>query len=174
MAADGQFREDLYFRLNVFPIHLPALRERGKDVEQLAEILATRFARRMGKRFQPLDEGQLRRLHAYDWPGNVRELQNVIERAIILSSGPRLELERAMGGLASVSPGTPPDPESAEARVLTAAEMLDFERANLIRALAECRWKVSGKDGAARILGIPPSTFTSRMKALGITRPRAH
>ena len=174
MAGEGKFREDLYFRLNVFPIHIPALRERGKDVELLADAFLQRFAKRMGKRVNPMAEEHLKRLRAYDWPGNVRELQNVIERAMILSTTAKLELERAMGGVLADS--APPPRLSAaddEARVLTAKEMIELERANLERALKSCTGKISGETGAARLLGIPPSTFTSRMKALRIQKPGA-
>ena len=174
MAGEGKFREDLYFRLNVFPIHIPALRERGKDVELLADAFLQRFAKRMGKRVNPMAEEHLKRLRAYDWPGNVRELQNVIERAMILSTTAKLELERAMGGVLADS--APPPRLSAaddEARVLTAKEMIELERANLERALKSCTGKISGETGAARLLGIPPSTFTSRMKALRIQKPEA-
>jgi PAS domain S-box-containing protein len=171
MCADGIFRDDLYFRLSVFPVHLPALREREHDVELLAIEFVKRFARRMGKRIHPLAEDQLKRLRAYDWPGNVRELQNVIERAVILSKGSRLELERAMGATGS-SVGSPmplePDPTD---RILTAKEWLELERVNLRRALQSCGWRVAGERGAARLLGIPPSTLSSRIKALGIQKP---
>jgi formate hydrogenlyase transcriptional activator len=171
MAAAGRFREDLYFRLHVFPIHVPALRERGRDVEQLAAAFTQRFARRMGKRVGPLDEQQLRHLRSYDWPGNVRELQNVIERAIIFTSGHRLELERALGSPPSTQPPpTTPLPAPQPDRVLTVREMEQFERANITRALERCGWKVSGEGGAARLLGLPPTTLNSRMKALGIRR----
>ena len=98
MSAEGKFREDLYFRLHVFPIHIPPLRERGADVEHLAAAFVRRFVRRLGKRIGPLNDEHFKRLRSYDWPGNVRELQNVIERAIILTSGPELQLERAMAG----------------------------------------------------------------------------
>jgi transcriptional regulator with GAF, ATPase, and Fis domain len=171
MSADGKFREDLYFRLNVFPIHIPALRKRGRDVELLTGEFIKRFARRMGKRVNPLADDQWKRLRTYDWPGNVRELQNVIERAIILSQGSRLELERAMGG-GTLAAGAPPVPDQAESHVLTAKEMIDVERRNLVRALDQCQWKVSGEAGAARLLGLPPTTLTSRMKALRIQKGR--
>jgi len=170
MSSEGKFREDLYFRLNVFPIHIPALRERGRDVDLLAAEFAQKFARRMGKRINPLADDQLKRLRAYDWPGNVRELQNVIERAIILSSGPRLELERALVGVAAPAP-TSTATMQADDRVLTAKEMIEVERRNLIRALNHCDWKVSGETGAARLLGIPATTLSSRMKVLNIKKP---
>jgi formate hydrogenlyase transcriptional activator len=173
MTAEGKFREDLYFRLNVFPIHVPALRERGRDIAQLASEFARRFARRMGKAVEPLTNEQVSRLCAYDWPGNVRELQNVIERAIILTSGGLLQLERAMPdkGASSAPPGGPGAALStATDRVLTARELEQVERANILRALRACGWRISGERGAARLLGVPPTTLGSRMKVLKIRR----
>jgi formate hydrogenlyase transcriptional activator len=172
MVADGRFREDLYFRLHVFPIHIPALRERGRDVELLAEAFTQRFAKRMNKRIGSLTDDQLKRLRGYEWPGNVRELQNVIERAIILTAGGELQLERAMGGIAPVNEIPPETRSPNDGRVLTAKELLDLERANLERALKSCEWRISGDTGAARLIGIPASTFSSRMKALGIRREK--
>jgi len=170
MSAEGKFREDLYFRLNVFPIQIPPLRERGRDVELLAESFAQRFAKRMGKRVKGLADEQLKLLRSYDWPGNVRELQNVIERAMILSTTSRLELERAMGGNSSPAATSIELQDQDESRVMTSKELLELERANLERALKACAWKISGNSGAARLIGIPPSTFTSRMKALKIKK----
>jgi formate hydrogenlyase transcriptional activator len=167
MVSEGTFREDLYYRLNVFPLMVPPLRERGQDIALLASSYQDRFAKRMGKRLDPLHPEDAHRLAAYEWPGNIRELQNVIERAIILSPGTRLDLRRAM-------PVTAVEIPSVEAhdttRVLTAAEMAELERANLKRALEATKGKIAGKDGAAMLLGIPASTFSSRMKALGIER----
>jgi len=172
MAAEGKFREDLYFRLNVFPVHIPALRERGRDVEQLAGAFAQRFARRMGKHINPLSESQLRLLRGYDWPGNVRELQNVIERAIILTSGSELQLERAMAGFTASPVARVADSTlGGTGRVLTVREMEDLERSNIIHALESCSWRISGDNGAARLLGIPATTLSSRMKVLKIQRP---
>lgn len=174
MTRRNEFREDLYYRLNVFPIHLPPLRDRGRDVEHLANCFVERLAKRMGKSVQPLSESQLECLRNHDWPGNVRELQNVIERSLILSTGQRSEIEQAMTGIVGPSrrssDGSKSDPEN-RGRVLTVAEMETFERANLLRALESAGWKVSGMCGAARLLGIPPTTLTSRMKALGLKRP---
>jgi transcriptional regulator with GAF, ATPase, and Fis domain len=171
MTREGKFREDLYFRLNVFPISIPPLRERGRDVEHLAQAFAQRFARRMGHRLNPLTEAHFQQLRAYDWPGNVRELQNVIERAILFSSGLELQLERALCGSAiAQSAGAPCADPSLPDRVLSARELVDLERSNLLRALESCRWRVSGNNGAARLLGIPPTTLASRMKSLGIDR----
>jgi PAS domain S-box-containing protein len=176
MTAEGKFREDLYFRVHVFPIHIPPLRERGGDVEHLAGEFLRRFARRLGKRIGPLNEEHCNRLRSYDWPGNVRELQNVIERAIILTSGPDLQLERAMAGFtASPLAGSRAAALIADdnIRVLTARELEEFERSNIIRALETCGWRISGEGGAARLLGIPPTTLSSRMKALEIRRAAA-
>ena len=171
MTREGKFREDLYFRLNVFPIPIPPLRERGRDVEHLAEAFAQRFARRMGHRLNPLTETQLKQLRAYDWPGNVRELQNVIERAILFSTGPELQLDRALCGIAPApAPGESLADGGLPGRVLSARELADLERTNLLRALESCRWRVSGNNGAARLLGIPPTTLASRMKSLGIEK----
>ena len=167
MAADRTFREDLYFRLNVFPIRIPPLCERGRDVEILACAFVKKFARRMGRRVHPLADDQLKLLHGYNWPGNVRELQNVIERAVILTSSGELQLERAMPRFTAASSA----PDSAGAvRVLTMRELEEMERANILRALESCRWRISGESGAARLLGIPPSTLSSRMKTLKIQR----
>jgi transcriptional regulator with GAF, ATPase, and Fis domain len=170
MAREGKFREDLFYRLNVFPLRVPPLRERGSDVALLARAFAERFARRMGRRLDPLHPDDFRRLQDYGWPGNVRELQNVIERAIIFSTGSRLDLNRAMPETAAPAP-PPVDKADGEARILSAKELESIERANIERALAACGGKISGEKGAACRLGLPPSTLNSRMKALGIQRP---
>jgi PAS domain S-box-containing protein len=171
--SDGRFREDLYYRLNVFPIRLPALRERGDDIFLLAEAFGQRFAERMGRRLEELTDENKILLKAYSWPGNVRELQNVIERALILSSGRKLELSRAMPQAddgqedAAVPAGSiAPQP----AKVLSAVELEELEKRNLLRALEECGWKISGAKSVSALLGLPPSTVSSRIKALGIRR----
>lgn len=170
MVEKGQFREDLFFRLNVFPLSIPPLRERGNDMDILANTFAERFSRRMGKHVQALSEEQLARLHLYQWPGNVRELQNVIERAIILTNANTVALDQAMAG---IHPVVEQDSETLQSlkRILSAREMLELEKANITAALESCSWKVSGDAGAAHLLGVPPSTLTSRMKALSIQRP---
>ncbi len=172
MVLEGKFREDLFFRLNVFPIAIPPLRERGRDVEQIASAFAERFARRMGKSIQALSGEQLKCLRSYDWPGNVRELQNVIERAVILTNGSKLALERAMLGVSAEASTDVSSRTTEPKRVLSAKELETFERENIIRALEACSWQVSGESGAARLIGIPPTTLSSRMKALKIRREK--
>jgi transcriptional regulator with GAF, ATPase, and Fis domain len=167
----GRFREDLYYRLNVFPLRRPALRERPEDIPRLAEYFAERIGRRLGRRFAPLTPECARRLKAYPWPGNVRELENVIERAAVTAQSNRLNLERALPELPE-SPAAPPPPQArADNEVLTADTMLALERANIVRALEASQWRVAGDGGAAQLLGMPASTLSSRMKALGIKRP---
>jgi PAS domain S-box-containing protein len=163
-VRDGRFRADLYYRLNVFPIAVPPLRERGEDVVLLASEFAKRFATALRRTVEPLSEACARRLRGYAWPGNVRELQNVIERAVITAHDGRLNLERAL-------PEADAGPRVAGGAILTEAEMRELERRNILRALEATGWRVAGPDGAARQLGAKPSTLNSRMKALGIRRP---
>jgi formate hydrogenlyase transcriptional activator len=170
MVAEGRFREDLFYRLNVFPLRVPPLRERGTDVALMARAFVERFARRMGRRLEPPHPEDIRRLQEYTWPGNVRELQNVIERAIILAAGSRLDLCRAMPQTAAPAISTTSRPDTDD-RILSAQELESLERANIERALAICSGKISGDNGAAQRLGLAPSTLSSRMKALGIKRP---
>ena len=172
-ALKRTFREDLYYRLSVFPIELPPLRDRGDDVILLASAFVEKFARRMGRAIAPLSPEYIRRLKTYDWPGNVRELQNVIERAIITSRDGRLNLDRALpesSKTAGVEPAAPLNP--APENILTDRAFREMERNNIIRALEACGWKVAGEDGAARLLGVNSSTLNSRMKSLGIERLR--
>jgi PAS domain S-box-containing protein len=170
MVAEGKFREDLFYRLNVFPVRVPALRERGADIALLGRAFVERFARRMGRRIEPLHPDDVRRLQEYHWPGNVRELQNVIERALILATGSRVDLQRALPASAD-PPALPTEAANGSApRILNAVELETIERLNLERALAAANGKVSGAGGAAEILGLPASTVSSRMKALGLQR----
>ncbi|MCC6798344.1 MAG: sigma 54-interacting transcriptional regulator [Candidatus Hydrogenedentes bacterium] len=169
-VRDGKFREDLYYRLNVFPIQVPPLRERGDDIVLLAEAFAKRFASRMGKQIAPLSPSCAARLKAYAWPGNVRELQNIIERAVITAQGDCLNLNRALPEVADDVPDSMAPSGQGNGRILTADDLRNLERSNIVRALDVANWKVSGKDGAATALGLSPSTLASRMKALGIAR----
>jgi transcriptional regulator with GAF, ATPase, and Fis domain len=168
-VRERNFREDLYYRLNVVPIRIPPLRERGEDAVLLAEQFRARFARQFGRAVAPLADADRRLLLAYAWPGNVRELENVIERAVITAKDGRLDLARLLDAPAERAAPPAPDPSA----ILTDAELRRIERDNIARALAECGWKVAGGTGAARRLGLSPSTLASRMKALGIARPKS-
>ena len=168
----GQFREDLFYRLNVYPIKLPPLRERPDDIGMLATAFARNFARRMGRRLVPLSDDCVRRLQAYNWPGNVRELQNIIERAMITSRDGHLNLDRALPESVKAMVATLTTDNSILQRVRTAKELEELERSNIIAALEAAEWKVAGEKGAAQLLGVKPTTLSSRMKALNIERKR--
>jgi PAS domain S-box-containing protein len=172
-VQEGKFREDLYYRLNVFPIRLPPLRERGEDVVMLANTFVQHFAQRMGRDVAPLSPDSLRRLTTYHWPGNVRELQNVIERAVITAQNGQLNLDRALPDVEEkISSPHESFKQEAAPCIRTIQELEDFECQNILLALEQSGWKVSGEKGAAKLLGINSSTLASRMKALGITRSR--
>jgi transcriptional regulator with GAF, ATPase, and Fis domain len=171
-TKEGKFREDLYYRLNVFPIELPPLRERGHDISLLASTFANKFAQRMGRLIEPLSEACIGRLKAYGWPGNVRELQNVIERAVITARDGRLNLDRALPESAKEMIAEAVLSGETPKRVRTAKELEELERANLMAALEATGWRVAGETGAAQLLGVKPTTLSSRIKALGIERPR--
>ncbi len=159
-VRDGRFRSDLYYRLNVFPIHLPPLRERRGDIPHLAHFLVQKHARRMGRRIERIDRDTMGALIAYDWPGNVRELENVIERALVLADGPILRLA---GELRAAAPE----------RRASESTLDDAQRDHIRAVLQRTGWRVSGPNGAARILGMKPTTLESRMKKLGIERPQS-
>jgi transcriptional regulator with GAF, ATPase, and Fis domain len=169
-VRDGRFREDLYYRLNVFPIEVPPLRDRGDDVAILAAAFAERVARRMGCTVEPLSQDDLACLGAYGWPGNVRELQNVVERAVITSADGRLALARFLGAAATPRRARAEPPQGA-AVVRTVRDLERIERETIVAALDAAGWRIAGPGGAADRLGSKPSTVRSRMKALGIRRP---
>lgn len=168
--VDGRFREDLFYRLSVFPIEVPPLRERGEDVIQLAQEFLTKTCKDFGREPMTLTRGQANKLRAYDWPGNVRELKNVIERAVILSPGNVLRLEsplpEADTGGADAAAEAPAAPE-----FLTEQEMREFQKKNTIAALKQANWRVSGPGGAADLLGIKPTTLADRIRTFGIRKP---
>jgi len=167
----GTFRQDLYYRLNVIPLRLPPLRERGDDVVALTTAMAAKLARDLGKPVKPLSDSDVQALKAYGWPGNVRELRNVIERALITSADGRLHLEGVL--FETSQEAAPPAPaETSAGEILTDQSLRRLERENLIAALERAAWRVSGERGAAELLGISPSTLKSRMKSLSIERPR--
>lgn len=171
-AKAGRFREDLYYRLSVFPILVPPLRERPEDIAPLAEHFLARSCADLGRDPMRLSKQQARQLMACRWPGNIRELRNVIERAVILSTGARARLDLAMpDDSAATSDITTTSAPSDEEGFVTEAEMREREKANLIAALRYTDWRVWGPDGAAALLGIKPSTLTYRMKVLDITKP---
>jgi transcriptional regulator with GAF, ATPase, and Fis domain len=176
-SSGKRFREDLYYRLSVFPIHVPPLRERTEDIPQLARHFIRHACRRMGLAEPNLTEGAVRSMLDYDWPGNIRELQHVIERAVILGRGRSLPLDLRSANPRPAAPAAPfPAPQtrapSAEAPevtpVMTMQQLHELESANYRAALKQSGGKVYGADGAAALLGIPPTTLASRLKSLGI------
>jgi PAS domain S-box-containing protein len=167
-VSAGRFREDLYYRLHVFPITVPPLRDREADVELLARLFIDRYCSRLGKPGLEMTPDCLRRLRSYHWPGNVRELENVIERAVILAHDGRLALREVLP-LDSFRPVG--DSRHSVTALRTKAELRGLERETLIHALERSNWRVAGPHGAARALGIPSSTLSSRIKAFHIQRP---
>jgi formate hydrogenlyase transcriptional activator len=211
MVADGRFRSDLYYRLNVFPVVLPPLRERADDIPMLARHFTGRFARRMGRRIETIPTAAMDALVRYPWPGNIRELQNVIERAVILSPGPALQIPTSelnagsrvsgnrgqesgargrhdgspngsLNGSPNGSPNGPPNGPPAldgrDSRPASAgpnakpSSLADAEREHILGALRECGWVLGGPNGAAARLAMKRTTLQSKMKKLGISRPR--
>jgi formate hydrogenlyase transcriptional activator len=183
MVAENQFRADLYYRLDVFPLLVPPLRERGDDIPRLVRHFTQRFARRMGRRIETIPTTVMAALVRYPWPGNVRELQNVIERAVILSKGSSLEVplsdldSRGQSSEARVAKSEhdgasasdqPSQPGGTSPSGLTLA---DAERQHILGALRESHWVVGGTKGAAARLGMKRSTLLWKMKKLGLSRP---
>jgi formate hydrogenlyase transcriptional activator len=181
-ARDGQFRSDLFYRLNVFPLHIPPLRERHQDITQLVMFFLSRFAKKFGKRMNGVSQETMELLVQYPWPGNIRELQNVIERGVVLAQGPVLTLDP--GGLQAMSPSVP----ATRARGASAgraaapaavdrfpshspATLEEIERRHILTTLEQSRWVIEGTKGAASLLNMHPNTLRSRMKKLGIRRP---
>jgi formate hydrogenlyase transcriptional activator len=174
-VAEGTFRRDLFYRLNVFPLRLPPLRERPEDIPLLVHYFVARYAQKIGRKITHVPREPMRRLLVYGWPGNVRELENVIERAVILSRGPTLDVPAEL--LPSFPVTAPPvqpapapvaEPERATAPGDTSME--DIERQHIASVLKQTNWRIEGESGAARLLGINPSTLRSRIKKLGIQR----
>jgi formate hydrogenlyase transcriptional activator len=178
---EGKIREDLYYRLNVFPIALPPLRDRAGDVPLLVHVLVARFAARVGVRIDSVGKATMERVIRYSWPGNVRELENVLERAVILSNSPTLEIDpevlaSAMAARsANAGPQTPSGSENTrQAAGAGPAPPLESMESNMrnhiLAALQQSGWVIDGPRGAAKILGLHPNTLRSRMKKLGIVR----
>ena len=165
-VMDGEFRSDLFYRINTFPIELPPLRSRGNDIQLLAEHFINVHSKNLRRDVNAMSANMMQRLRDYSWPGNVRELESVIQRALIASSGPVLELPMQQSEVEA-------EHESDSPRVLSTsiADLRVVERDHILAVLEESEWKIAGKSGAAAKLGIPPSTLRSKMKRLAIVRP---
>jgi PAS domain S-box-containing protein len=168
-----RFREDLYYRLNVFPIEVPPLRARKEDVRPLADYFLKQFAQQLNRSKPSMTRSNLSALQGYDWPGNVRELQNVIERAVILSKSGRLrfDLPAAAGKNAHEPSFAPGSDDEAPPPVLSEKQVRDLQRKNMLAALKRCDWKIYGQGGAAELLEIKPTTLIERMKRFDIVKP---
>ena len=171
---NGRFREDLYYRLNVFPIEITPLRERKEDIPLLATHFVEKLSKRLNRPVPRLTKANLIDLRAHDWPGNVRELQNVIERALILSPYDRLrfDLPRINGEPRGPGFGIAEDPSNPSMPILTEPEIKALQKQNMLAALMRCGWKIYGDHGAARVLGLKPTTLIERMRTLQIKRLR--
>lgn len=170
-VASGRFREDLYYRLNVFPIQVPPLRERMEDVAFLAKHFIELSAKELRCPKPRLTRAIIAKLQNYDWPGNIRELRNVIERAVIISRGGVLDFDLPVTESAAAPRPEAREKSETELEFLTEAELLRRERENLLVILEKTRWKIRGADGAAELLGVKPTTLVTRMKKMGLKRP---
>jgi transcriptional regulator with GAF, ATPase, and Fis domain len=157
-VREGRFREDLYYRLNVFPIRVPALRERREDIPLLVWAFVQEFAKSLGRPVESIRRGTMEALQSYSWPGNVRELRNVVERAMILHRGPTLRIDI---------------PEAERADASHGLKLEEVERRHVVTVLEMSGWRIRGKNGAAETLGLKPTTLESRLEKLGIRRPPA-
>jgi transcriptional regulator with GAF, ATPase, and Fis domain len=156
-VKSGAFRSDLFYRLNVFPLEAPPLRDRKADIPLLVNFFLSRSAKKLGKPIQGVSNDTMDRLTKYPWPGNIRELQNVIERAVVVAEGRVVRIDESMLRIDA--------PQGFDLLTLE-----DAERAHIIRALMETNWVIHGNRGAASILGINPSTLRSRIEKLGIKK----
>ena len=159
MIKEGIFRDNLYYRLSVFPLSLPALRDRKEDIPLLVQWFVSRFSKKLGKSIDSIPQNVIDTLRRYSWPGNIRELENVIERAVILSSGSTLNIQELTD--------SQPNELSAESESVTLESM---EKAYIAKILEETNGVISGERGASTVLGLHPSTLRSRMQKLGIKR----
>ena len=157
-VAEGAFREDLYYRLNVFPIQVPPLRDRAEDIPLLVQRLVDEFSRTFGKRIELIERETMSALQRYSWPGNIRELRNVVERAMIVTTSRRLTI---------------PLPESTSSAVARSPKLVDVEREHILAVLESSSWRIRGSGGAAARLGMKPTTLETRMAKLGLKRPTA-
>jgi transcriptional regulator with GAF, ATPase, and Fis domain len=156
-VAEGRFREDLYYRLNVFPIQVPPLRERVDDIPLLVWRFVDEFSRAFGKRIDQIKNENMAALQQYPWPGNIRELRNLVERAMITVSGGELTISL---------------PQCSAPAVRGSVKLVDVEREHVLSILENTRWRIRGKGGAAEQLGLKPTTLETRMSKLGLRRPQ--
>jgi transcriptional regulator with GAF, ATPase, and Fis domain len=157
-VADGSFRDDLFYRLNVFPIHVPPLRDRAEDIPLLVWHFVDLFAKMFGKAIETISAEHMAALQGYPWPGNIRELRNVVERAMIVARGPHLRIHL---------------PVAAAPTVRQSSKLADVQKAHIRNVLESAGWRIRGIGGAADQLGLPPTTLETRMAKLGIARSRA-
>ena len=178
LVAERAFRSDLYYRLNVFPIHIPALRERPEDVPLLVRYFVQKFSRRLNKAVAYVPAEAMEALAGYSWPGNIRELENFIERAVLLSPGK--ELRVTISELKPVAIAADAGTDSSSTSTLLSsstsantpiATLEDAERQHILRALRQTEWRIAGPKGAAALLGMKRTTLQARMRKLGIRRP---
>ena len=155
--SDGTFREDLFYRLNVFPIQVPPLRERTEDIPLLVQRFVEEFSKTFAKRIDTIDKDNLAALQLYSWPGNIRELRNVVERAMITATGRRLTI---------------PVPQSSAAATKRSPKLADVEKEHIRAVLETTGWRIRGAGGAAERLGLAPTTLETRLAKLGLRRPK--
>jgi transcriptional regulator with GAF, ATPase, and Fis domain len=154
-VKDGRFRRDLFYRLNVFPIVVPPLRERAEDIPLLVRAIVREFQKRMGKEIESIPKRTMQALQSYSWPGNVRELRNLIEHAMILSNGKTLDVHV---------------PKRASSEINNNGNLKDMERMHMVAVLKKTGWRIAGQGGAAEVLGLKRTTLQAKIKKLGITR----
>jgi PAS domain S-box-containing protein len=172
LIVDGEFREDLFYRLSVFPIEVPPLRKRREDVLPLAQHFLQEACNDFGKKQLKLTRAQAQQILAYDWPGNVREMKSIIERAVILSKGEVLRLDLSLPDT-NEHHADVPLPAADNNEILTEKQIKTLQKKNLLAALSQAEWRVSGRGGAAELLGVRPTTLADRMRKFGIQKPRA-
>jgi transcriptional regulator with GAF, ATPase, and Fis domain len=156
-VREGLFREDLFYRLNVFPISVPSLRERVEDIPALVWHFVEAFSRPSGKKVQTISPANMAALQQYGWPGNIRELRNAVERALVVANGPHLHI---------------PVPSSSPAGAVRSLKLVEVQREHILSVLQAVGWRIRGAGGAADRLGLPPTTLETRMARLGLVRPR--